>query len=268
MLSALARSVRKLLTYGNPKTDRSRAVGYLTAIMHLSPGNISGHETCRGRTRGCFAVCLNSSGHGGIGALFDVAGKLLKTNAVQRARIARTRLFFEEPVTFWRKLVREIECHIKRAERLGLKPAVRLNGTSDIAWESEYHPELHASIFTIFPQVQFYDYTKRADRMFVRLPRNYHLTFSRAETLKSKLDTMQVLHAGKSVAAVFRKTLPATWNGYRVVDGVSHDLRFLDPANVIVGLVAKGKAKRSDSGFVIDNHLAEEPEFDRFQVIA
>jgi hypothetical protein len=242
---------RKLLTYGNLKVEKSLGLGYLTAIMHFAPAALSGHEVCPGRSKGCTAVCLNSSGHGGIGAVFSERGDLVKPNAVQAARIARTKMFFEDRDAFFAQLVRELNAHVKKAARMGLKPAVRLNGTSDIAWESELFGA-GITLFGLFPQIQFYDYTKRVDRMFVSLPSNYKLTFSRAETLKSALDTKRVLESGGNVAAVFAgDALPEMWQGYRVVDGVSHDLRFLDERNVVVGLLAKGKAKRDASGFAI-----------------
>jgi hypothetical protein len=241
-----------LLTYGNLKTEKSIGLGYLTAIMHFAPANLSGVEVCHGRTRGCTAVCLNSAGHGGIGAQFDARGALLKANGVQTARIARTRLWADSPEVFWPQLVAELKAHVRKASRLGLRPAARLNGTSDIAWEDTPVPGTSLNIFETFPEIQFYDYTKITARMSKALPANYTLTFSRAETLKSKLDTMHVLQSGGNVSAVFGKHLPATWNGYPVIDGVSHDLRFLDARNVIVGLVAKGKARQDKhSGFVI-----------------
>lgn len=243
----------KLLTYGNLKTEKSIGLGWLTAIMHFAPANLSGFEVCNGRSKGCTAVCLNSAGHGGIGAQFDAAGALVKANAVQAARIRRTRLFFEARDVFFAQLVRELEAHVRKAQRMGLRPAVRLNGTSDIVWENERMAD-GRTLFDAFPSITFYDYTKRVDRMFSVLPANYSLTFSRAETLKSALDTKRVLESGGNVSAVFAKSLPATWNGYRVIDGVSHDLRFLDDRNVIVGLVAKGKARsNSGNGFVIQH---------------
>jgi hypothetical protein len=245
---------RELLTYSNLKTSKSVELGWLTAIVHFAPAALSGYEVCKGRSKGCTAVCLNSAGHGGIGAKFDAAGKLLQANGVQTARIRRTRMFFEQREAFFALLVRELRLHLKRAARMGLKPACRLNGTSDIAWESEAFTldgVEYSSIFAAFPQIQFYDYTKRIERMQHSIP-NYHLTYSRAETLASKIHSMQVLQSGGNVSAVFRKALPETWNGYRVIDGVSHDLRFLDAQNVIVGLVAKGKARKSTNGFVID----------------
>ena len=36
-----------------------------------------------------------------------------------------------------------------------------------------------------------------------------------------------------------------------MVNGDNSDVRFIDPKGVIVGLIAKGKAKKDESGFVI-----------------
>jgi hypothetical protein len=40
--------------------------------------------------------------------------------------------------------------------------------------------------------------------------------------------------------------------GREVINGDKHDLRHLDPKKVIVGLIAKGKAKKDFNGFVQD----------------
>jgi hypothetical protein len=97
-----------------------------------------------------------------------------------------------------------------------------------------------------FKNVQFYDYTKIPGRE--KLPKNYHLTFSRSEVNEN--DCLNELQKGRNVAVVF-DVLPTTWNGYPVICGDNDDLRFLDPKNVVVGLTAKGKAKKDDSGFVV-----------------
>jgi len=44
---------------------------------------------------------------------------------------------------------------------------------------------------------------------------------------------------------------PATLWQAPVIDGTLTDLRFLDPKGVIVGLQAKGKAKKDTTGFVV-----------------
>ena len=112
-----------------------------------------------------------------------------------------------------------------------------------------------------FPNVQFYDYTKHFNRMIKylkgQLPSNYHLTFSRNE--KNDFQATQVLKAGGNIAVVFRKELPETYKGFKVVTGDEHDLRFLDDKNVVVGLKEKltlnkktRKLERNYSGFVVD----------------
>jgi len=58
-----------------------------------------------------------------------------------------------------------------------------------------------------------------------------------------------VAMAGGNVAVVFDQ-IPTAYYGREVIDGVSTDLRFLDPFGVIVGLEAKGEAKHDNSGFV------------------
>jgi hypothetical protein len=146
----------KLLTRANPKVTRGEASGYLTAILHLAPANLSGHEVCGSRTKGCSAVCLNSAGRGGIGATFDASGGLVVSNAIQRARIARTQFLFAAHDAFVSQLHGEIAAHVRKAQRLGLKLAVRLNGTSDLPVEMW-------GVIQVWESVQFYDYTKRFD---------------------------------------------------------------------------------------------------------
>lgn len=235
----------------NPKTKKGRARGYSSAILHLAPASLSGRNVCQWSSAGCRAACLNTAGHGGIVRRGET------TNAIQLARIARTEWLFTDRAAFMAQLFAEIETHIRRAVRNGLIPVVRLNGTSDLPWERITGPN-GVSAFVAFPTIRFYDYTKSSERvlMFVagRLPYNYHLTFSRSE--ENGLDTVAVLAAGGNVAAVFQKALPSHWNGVRVVNGDQDDLRFLDPAGVVVGLKAKGKARRDASGFVV---LADVP---------
>jgi hypothetical protein len=99
----------------------------------------------------------------------------------------------------------------------------------------------------MFQSVQFYDYTKLPNRRNV--PSNYHLTFSRSES--NELDALRILANGVMNVAVVFDTLPTKWAGVKVIDGTETDLRFLDEQGVVVGLVAKGKAKKDNSGFTI-----------------
>lgn len=219
----------KLLGRANTKTLKGEKIGFLTFIMHLAPSWLSGYQVCPMASKGCIYACLNLSGMG-------------KFSNVQAARIAKTKFFFEQRETFMAKLVKEIRAGIKKAAAEGLTPAFRLNGTSDLRWE-EIPVGDFANVMLMFPHVQFYDYTKIPNRRNV--PANYHLTFSRSESNETVLSSIDF-----NIAVVFDK-LPDTYLGRPVVDGTDTDLRFLDPAGVVVGLVANGKAVKDTSGFVV-----------------
>jgi hypothetical protein len=107
----------------------------------------------------------------------------------------------------------------------------------------------------MFPDVQFYDYTKNYIRFEKELPANYHLTFSRSETNHDK--AMEILSKGFNVAIVFDK-LPETFAGYEVINGDENDLRFKDKKGVVVGLKYK---KITGSGGAEKNKLAFESGF-------
>lgn len=252
----------KLLTIGgNPKTDKGEKLGYWTAVLHLAPARLSGHEVCPGATAGCRAACLNTAGRGGLIAgssrlSYDevLAGKV---NAVQAARIARTRYLFADREAFLRQLLKEIAAFVRKATAEGFIPAIRLNATSDIRWEAGAFHVDGKSVMEHFPEVQFYDYTKLANRR--NLPSNYHLTFSLADGNAAK--AAEALANGLSVAAVFRDVetreeyMRTGFMGAAVIDGDETDLRFLDPAGVVVGLYAKGNAKKDTTGFVVDREI-------------
>jgi hypothetical protein len=218
----------KLLTIGNTKTVKGEAMGYQTYIMHLAPSTLSGYNTCPMASNGCASACLNTAGRG-------------RFTATQEARVRKTKFFFEDRDTFMAQLVKDIEAAIRKAGREGFVPVFRLNGTSDIRWETVMVNGFR-NIMEMFPTVQFYDYTKLPNRRNV--PSNYHLTFSRSEVNE------HLIPQNMNVAVVF-DSLPEVWNGRRVIDGTETDLRFLDPQNVVVGLLAKGKAKKDNSGFTI-----------------
>lgn len=220
----------------NAKTVKGQKKGYMTAIMYLAPYNLSGYQVCPMASKGCAAACLNTAGRGAF-------------STVQKSRIEKTRLFFQDRSRFMELLVREIRAFLRLAEVKGFIPVVRLNGTSDIRWET-VSVEGRANVMELFPSVQFYDYTKIANRKNV--PDNYHLTFSLAE---DNDDNAKVaLSNGISVAAVFNvkneTQLPKKFFGRPVVNGDESDLRFLDKRAVIVGLKAKGRARKDTSGFV------------------
>jgi len=219
----------------NSKTAKSDAIGsWATIIQHFAPAKLSGHEVCASRSDGCTLGCLNTAGKGAF-------------STVKQARVNRTLLFFNDRLVYKKQAIKEVELHCRRCEKLGVKPCARLNGTSDLIWEKLF-PEL----FGLFPNVQFYDYTKHVKRCTGHwsLPQNYHLTFSRSENNQANVD--KVLTAGlHNVAVVFGPHIPDNWLGLNVYNGDNHDLRFTDPKAPIVGLKAKGKARRDNTGFVV-----------------
>jgi len=238
----------KLLSTGNPKVLKGIKQGFNTYILHLAPYNVSGYQTCPKATPGCAAACLNTAGRGGM------FKKGESTNVIQEARKRKTRFFFENRDGFMEWLVSDIEKAIKQSVKLGLTPVFRLNGTSDLAWEkySVVRNDVRfANIFAAFPEVQFYDYTKVLGRKVNHIP-NYQLTFSAADG--NDLDVYRAIAEGLNVAVVFglKKTeaMPAEYIGRTVFNGDESDLRFLDPKGVVVGLYAKGKAKKDTTGFV------------------
>lgn len=217
------------------KSDNS-GKGYLTYGLSLAPANVSGYNVCASSSAGCRAACLYTSGMGAI-------------STVQKARIAKTRLFFEKRGEFLTMLESELSKAEVRGKKNEKKIAVRLNVLSDIMWE-----KVAPHLFTKFKDIQFYDYTKHANRMFDwcegKLPTNYHLTFSRSETNQN--ECLKVLNYGGNVTVVFdNKNLPKTWHVHKVINGDETDLRFLDKKNVVVGLYVKGKGKKDTTGFVI-----------------
>ena len=225
----------KLLSTANPKIQKGTKLGYLSFILHLAPADLSGRETCPKRTAGCTAACLNTAGRGGM------FKKGENTNMIQKARIRKTQYFFNARQDFMLDLKRDIEKAIKMAAKLGLTPVFRLNGTSDLSWE-KYDMIPGLNVFECFPTVQFYDYTKVLGRK-TKMYSNYHLTFSKADGNDS--DVAEALFQGMSVVAVYDK-IPAG-----VPSADETDLRFLDPKGVMLGLKAKGRAKKDYSGFVI-----------------
>lgn len=242
----------KLLTVGNTKTLKGEAAGYKTFILHLAPASLSGYNTCPAASSGCMAACLNTAGRG-------------RFTRTQEARIRRTKMFFEHRDAFMATLVKDIADGIRMAKREGLIPVFRLNGTSDIRWETVpvFTSVTYKGVTTIynapnvmiaFPDIQFYDYTKLTNRR--NIPANYHLTFSRSESNEDQIQLMALAGLlSMNVAVVFnvkpKDQLPKTYLSLPVVSGDNTDLRFLDPCGSVIGLTAKGLGKKDMSGFVV-----------------
>ena len=232
----------KLLNNGNSKTSKGEELGYITYGLHLAPAKLSGYNVCSSASKGCASACLNTAGRG-------------KFSNVQNSRIAKTQKFFSDKNGFLWQLAKEIGNAIKLSAKKDMIPCFRLNLTSDLPWENlkvESHGK-KLSLMEMFPDVQFYDYTKHFNRMekYVRgeMPKNYHLTYSRSECNQKLVEIIAKL--GGNIATVFRNELPKNWLGKEVIDGDLHDLRFLDKKKVIVGLVEKGLAKKDATGFVV-----------------
>lgn len=229
----------KLLNAGNSKTKKGEKKGWATFGIHLAPASLSGFNVCDSSSAGCRWACLNTAGRGAM-------------SSVQKARIAKTKLFFTNKKLFLEMLWKEIAAGIKKSAKNGMQPCFRLNLTSDLPWEKiKFNGQ---SVLEAFPSVQFYDYCKSPERMtkFVNgeMPANYHLTFSRSET--NGAIALAILRSGGNVAMVFRKSLPSSYFGHEVIDGDETDLRFLDGAGKIIGLKEKGLAKKDQTGFVLE----------------
>jgi hypothetical protein len=225
------------------KTVKGETLGFLTGILYLAPATTTKWNTCpMAKIAQCDKACLNTAGRGAF-------------SSVQTARVNKTVWFFEERQTFMQQLVVDIKRVIRKAKRKGLVPLIRLNGTSDIRWETVGFSDIdgteYVNIFEAFPDVTFYDYTKDANRK--DLPANYDLTFSYSGVQGFQPFVQIAIAKGMRMAVVFRKEqdIPNTFKGISVVSGDKSDVRHLDDDGVIVGLYAKGKAKLDTTGFVV-----------------
>ena len=238
----------KLLSIeADAKTSKNTKYGYITGIQYLVPHITNGFNACpMAEKAGCLNGCLESAGRGVF-------------NNVKNARRDRMELFLNDRDAYFNQLITEINALIKKADRLKLKPAVRLNGISDIQFEKikfawcfdMYSTPKTVTIFDLFPNVQFYDYTKIPNRS--NLPDNYDLTFSYSGATGFDKYNQRAINNGVRIAAVFDKpeNIPVTFHKRKVFDGDKHDLTFLNPKNAVLGLYAKGKARKDTSGFVI-----------------
>jgi len=228
----------KLLTDNNAKTIKGEKQGWKTFILYMSPfnQNSQGINLCPHASKGCSKACLFGSGRGSM-------------STVEKGRKNKTEMYLHDRTLFMNMLVKEITKHSKKFDKL----AIRLNGTSDIRFEKL--KVNGKTLMDLFPNVQFYDYTKNPFRFKSPLPKNYHLTFSRSED--NHEIAMELLNKGINVAMVF-DSLPKSFNGVEVINGDLSDLRFEDNKGVIVGLKYKkltGKGVDNEevfkSGFAI-----------------
>jgi hypothetical protein len=255
--------LKVLSVNADAKTKKGTSYNYLTAILYLAPSNEAGRgNLCPHASEGCRSACLFTAGRGAF-------------SNVRTARINKTLRWFDDRRSFLGDIVSDIAKLESYCKRHGFRPAVRLNGTSDIPWENVVLPDQGGNIMAEFPAVQFYDYTKNPKRAVKagrgEMPANYSLTFSRSEN--NRRQVAEVIHAGGNVAAVYSRERweRFTWSmkgfargimhpmperyfsdGPKIFNGDQTDLRFLDPSGVVVALKAKGDAKGDTSGFVIN----------------
>jgi hypothetical protein len=227
----------------NAKTVKGEKLGFYTGILYLAPSDISGFQVCpMAKLANCEKACLYTAGRGAF-------------NSIQAARIAKTKKFFEDRANFMLNLVKDIEAGQRKAAKLGQTLLIRLNGTSDIKWENvsfiDFDGKEYANLMERFQDVQFYDYTKIANRK--DLPANYDLTFSYSNVVTFQKYNDIAISQNMRLAAVFRyaKDIPDTFKGMPVIGGDNSDVRHVEPLGHIVALYAKGKAVKDQSGFVI-----------------
>ena len=244
----------KIVSYNvDPKTRKGVKEGYLTGIHYGAPHTEAGvGNQCTDATDGCIKACLFTAGR----AAFDPR--------IREARIFRTIMFVQRKPEFWAQTIKDVHALLRAAKRRHLIPCARMNGTTDVPWErvrikgtgTDYDG---LTLMEAFPQVRWYDYTKTLTRLG-NTPDNYYLLASYSENMN--LATLwEITDAGHNVAVVFRVCdhrgtckcpLPPSWSNVAVVNGDLSDVRFKDPAGVIVGLKAKGRAKDDVAGFVVD----------------
>lgn len=229
---------RLLAIDGNAKTVKGRAAGFMTAILYLTPASGSGENVCpMAAIAACDEPCLNTAGRGAMGS-------------VQLARLRKTLFYIQYREEFMAQIKKEIAAAVTKIRGKGFTPLVRLNGTSDIKFEK-------FGIMEQFPDVQFYDYTKIANRR--NIPANYDLTYSYSGVKAFQPFVKKAIENGMRIATVFRNRAVVEkmlannekFLGMSVVDGDNTDIRHIDPQGVIVALYAKGKAKNDQSGFVV-----------------
>ena len=230
---------KNLLSKGNTNAKTSKN-SLKTFILYLAPHkqNDKNVNICPMASKGCISACLYTAGRG-------------KFSNVQTARINKTNFYIYDKEMFVLKLASEIIKETNKAKKNKEKIAFRLNGTSDIDFIYLLQKYAQLNIEDLKENAVFYDYTKILGKVKkYKNYTNYHLTFSRAEDNNSIAEV--ALNDGANVAIVFRNGLPRFWRGYKVIDGDTSDILMVYNKNVVLGLKAKGEAKKDKSGFVVD----------------
>jgi len=210
-----------------------------TFILYLAPAlqNSFNVNVCPKASKGCIKSCLFTAGR----------AKFIST--INKARTEKTDFMLFNPTKFYRKLAAEISYQYTVA--FNEKIAFRLNGTSDINHYQQIKRYANFDINNLPNNVIFYEYTKNLNQAF-NWQKNYprvNVTFSKSEN--NWQECVLALNSGINVAVVFNQ-VPESYKGYKVIDGDLSDERFNDQKGVIVGLKAKGEAKKDKTGFVVN----------------
>lgn len=227
---------RNLLSEGstNAKLAKNEIKSY---ILYLAPfnQNSKGINICPNASSGCISACLYTAGRG-------------KFTSVQLSRIQRTEFYINERTSFINKLTNELISLSKKAQRNSEIYAIRLNGTSDLDFIAIIKNRTQIDVLQL-PNLIFYDYTKTLGKVKKYAGSPYVLTFSRSEA--NEAEAVEALQYGANVAVVFKGGLPSSYLNAPVLDGDLSDIVMLNAKGSILGLKAKGDAKKDKSGFVV-----------------
>jgi hypothetical protein len=231
--------MKTLLSKGTSNAKTAKNI-LETHILYMSPytQTSKGVNICPSATKGCIIGCLFTAGRGAF-------------NSIQQARQNRTEFYINSKKQFCEQIAKELNLLNNKAKKQGAKIAIRLNGTSDLDFIAIIKNQIGLDILEAFQNLEFYDYTKILGKVKKYAGTRYKLTFSRAEN--NEAEAIQALMYGVPVSVVFhhKKDLPKTYLGTNVIDGDSADDLMLDSGAIILGLKAKGRAKKDLTGFVV-----------------
>ena len=218
------------------KTQKKPNSHFAKPVRMASLSMMPDHIICAGsKAANCMDLCLKDAG---LAAVYD---------SVNIARQKKTDYWHADQAGFLAQLTRELANFKKLCDKQGMQGVVRLNVLSDIPWEEHDIPQQ-------FPDLFFYDYTKRAVRLG-ETPDNYRLMFSYSDRPQYQKQVAAALPSGVPIAVVFKNSMPSEYLGRRVIDGDLSDLDNVMAGPVVIGLTAKGPALNDDSGFVVDGNM-------------
>ena len=229
--------IKNLLSEGmtNTKTAKNKLK---TFILYMSPytQNSFGKNLCPKATTECANLCLFTAGRG----IFS---------NVMNSRIAKSDYFLREKFNFLNQLADEIIKQYNKAKKEDYKVQFRLNGTTDIDFISLLRLNAGLDIETLKDYAIFYDYTKVLSYIEKNHKKeNVFYTFSRSGENDKEID--MALNFGANISVVFNE-VPKKWNGLNVIDGDKADDIMTELKGQIIGLKAKGKAKKNFNKFVV-----------------